>query len=338
MRHFEFWPPRLFELPYYLVLLALCARHRLPPLHLAKANYALDHGELALGSKYDTQMAFEQSRFPATMLLRDSASETVAAAAEFAKRHGFPLILKPDIGAVGKGVVKVRDQGALARAARQINTPHLLQTFVAEPEEFGVFYVRKSGVGQISGINRKHFPEVTGNGRDTIDQLARRHERYSEHWPMFLKYLATDRVPAAGERVRLSFVGSHTMGCRFTNDTSLGTPALLRAIDAVCASQPGFNFGRLDVRAASPEALQAGSFTIIEVNGVASLPAHMFDPDHSLWQGYRIFFEHARHMTEVAAEHREQAMELLPFVSLLRKARRNARTLDALQEAVVRGD
>lgn len=337
MRHFEFWPPRLFEAPYYLALLALCARHRLPPVHLAKANYALDHGELALGSKYETQMAFDQARFPATVLLRDSAEATLGTAAQFSQAQGFPLILKPDIGAVGKGVVKVDDPPALKAAVARISTPHLLQAFVPEPEEFGVFYVRKGGVGQITGINQKHFPAVTGNGRDTIAQLARRHERYSDHWPMFLKYLATDRVPAAGERVRLSFIGSHTMGCRFTNDSNLRTPELRRAVDAVCVSQPGFNFGRLDVRAVSRDALQAGEFTIIEVNGVASLPAHMFDPRHSLRQGYRIFFEHARHMAEVAVEHRQQPMDLLPITALLRKARRNAQQLNALQEAAIRG-
>lgn len=337
MRHFEFWPPRLFEAPYYVALLALCARYRLLPLQLAKANYALDHGELALGSKYDTQMAFDQQRFPATILLRNNSSDSLVAATAFAKAHGFPLILKPDNGAVGKGVVKVSDVHALEQAVAGVITPHLLQAFVSEPEEFGVFYVRKAGVGQITGINQKHFPEVVGNGRDTIEELARGHERYTDHWPMFLKYLATDRIPTAGERVRLSFIGSHTMGCKFTNDSALRTPELLQAVDAVCASQPGFNFGRLDVRTASASSLQAGAFTIIEVNGVASLPTHMFDPDHSLWQGYRIFFEHAGHMAAVAAEHRRQPMELLPLSALLRKARRNARQLDALQEAAIRG-
>ena len=69
MKHFEFWPPRLFEAPYYLALAWGCLRHRLAPRDLAKANYALDHGELGLGSKFSTQMAFDQAYFPATQLL-----------------------------------------------------------------------------------------------------------------------------------------------------------------------------------------------------------------------------------------------------------------------------
>ncbi len=333
MRHFEFWPPRLFEVPYYLALLAGCARLGLPPMHLAKANYALDHGELALGSKYATQMAFDQTRFPATVWLHPADSQLESTAFALARRAGYPLILKPDIGSVGKGVIKVDTEIALCAQLRQLRVPHLLQAYVDLPAEFGVFYVRKAGQGAITGINEKHFPAVVGDGRSSIETLARRHERYSAHWAMFLKDLPADRVPEPGETVRLSYVGSHTMGCRFTNDSAMSTPALQAAIDDFCASQPGFNFGRLDVRARDTAALQAGDFTVIEVNGVASLPTHMFDPAHSLRDGYRIFLAHARHLVEVAAEHRTRPMALLPPLALLRKARRTARVLNGLQRA-----
>ncbi|MEO0436930.1 MAG: hypothetical protein AAF098_08485 [Pseudomonadota bacterium] len=334
MRHFEFWPPRLFEAPYYLALLALCVRHRLPLQYLAKANYALDHGELALGSKYETQMAFAQDRFPATLRL-DPSTASLTDAQNFAAQHGFPLIIKPEIGSVGKGVGKVKNFEQLQEFIESLRSPHLLQAFVEYPCEFGVFYVRKRGAGAITGINQKHFPEVKGNGVDTLHTLAERHERFSKHWPMFLKDHDLTRVPEAGERVRLSYIGSHTMGCKFTNDSELASAKLLAVLEEVCTSQPGFNFGRLDVRSPSREALQEGEFVIIEVNGVASLPTHMFDPKHSLPEGYRIFLTHARHLVEVAAEHRDRPMPLLPLLELLRKARRNARELDALQAAAI---
>ncbi|MEM7691232.1 MAG: hypothetical protein AAF194_02145 [Pseudomonadota bacterium] len=334
MRHFEFWPPRLFEAPYYLALLTLCARHRLPLRNLAKANYALDHGELALGSKYDTQMAFAQDRFPATLRLSPSAS-SFSDAQSFATQHGFPLIVKPEIGSVGKGVGKVKNLDQLKQLIDNLHTAHLLQAFVEYPCEFGVFYVRKRGKGEITGINQKHFPEVEGNGVDTLASLAARHERFSKHWPMFLKDHDLTCVPKEGERVRLSYIGSHTMGCKFTNDSELASAKLLDALEEVCASQPGFNFGRLDVRSPSRQTLREGKFVIIEVNGVASLPTHMFDPKHRLGDGYRIFLAHARHLVEVAAEHRKKPMDLLPLLQLLRKARRNARQLDELQAAAL---
>ncbi|MEM8490005.1 MAG: hypothetical protein AAF756_04190 [Pseudomonadota bacterium] len=335
MRHFEFWPPRLFELPYYLALLALCARHRLSPMSLAKANYALDHGELALGSKYATQMAFDQSLFPATLLLTDGTSGSGDQAKQFAEEHGFPVIMKPEIGSVGKGVMRLADSAELDEAVTNLQSPHLLQAYIDLPAEFGVFYVRKKGQGAVTGINEKHFPEVVGNGTDSVGDLARKHERFSDHWTMFLKDLDTQRIPDSGERVRLSFVGSHTMGCRFTNDTDLASPELLEVLEKFAESQPGFNFGRLDVRARDSAALSRGEFVIIEVNGVASLPTHMFDPQHGLRDGYEIFLAHAKHLVEVAVEQRHQPMELLPLWQLLKKARRNAQDLDRLQRRLL---
>lgn len=333
----EFWHPRVFETPYYLALLGLCARHALPIKYLAKANYALDHGEIGIGSKYATQMAFEQSRFPATKLIDAALSSTQKRAAmiEFATQHGYPFILKPDIGAVGKGLIKVNDESELSAALVTLSCNYIVQAYCAKPSEFGVFFVRYKGRNRITGINEKHFPTVVGNGRDDLAKLARKHERHTKHWQLFLRKLDTRYVPAEGEVVRLSFVGSHTMGCRFSNDSQLFTPALLQAISAVCDSQPGYNFGRLDVRTDSTEALQDGEITLMEANGVASIPTHMFDPAHRLGRAYQIFLEHAGWLARVAAENRHQPMDLLPWREVLKKTTHNAALLNAVHGTVI---
>ncbi|MBT8149864.1 MAG: hypothetical protein KJO62_00575, partial [Gammaproteobacteria bacterium] len=96
----EYWPPRVFEFPFYLYLLFQCLRNCISVRDLAKANYALDHGEIGIGSKYQTQLAFPQQRFLPTILLEagQSAALKEALATEFAQTHGYPLILKPCIG------------------------------------------------------------------------------------------------------------------------------------------------------------------------------------------------------------------------------------------------
>ncbi|MEM6707425.1 MAG: hypothetical protein AAF648_01440 [Pseudomonadota bacterium] len=326
----EFWPARVFETPYYLALLMHCARLRLPPKHLAKANYALDHGEIGLGSKHRTQCAFDQHWFPATTLLKADTDTGLKQRQieNFAARHGYPLILKPDMGAVGKGLLKVTGPSTAADLAPLLSCDYLLQAYVDLPNEYGVFFVRRSGLGRITGVNRKHFPEVTGDGKRTLGNLASAHERFSNHWPLFLKDLDLERIPALGERVRLSFVGSHTMGCRFSNDPELITDTLRSEIDRFCASQPGYNFGRLDVRAASDEALMSGSFTVIEANGVASLPTHMFDPRHSVFRAWQIFIEHAGYLATAANEQRHQPMQLAPWRKILRGIQASSRSLN----------
>jgi hypothetical protein len=73
-KHFEFWHPRVFETPYYLYLFAGAWVRRLSIKSLAKANYALDHGEIGIGSKFKTQMAFNQAGFLPTELIPANAS------------------------------------------------------------------------------------------------------------------------------------------------------------------------------------------------------------------------------------------------------------------------
>jgi len=337
MKHFEFWPPRLFEAPYYAALAWGCLRHRLAPRNLAKANYALDHGELGLGSKFSTQMAFDQAYFPATEVLSTKVEDSsdhpktgwIEQIKNFADQHGFPVIVKPDIGAVGKGVQMVSTEAEIEAVVASLEVDQILQEFCAQPCEFGVFYVRTAGTGRISGINKKHFPTVVGDGKHTLQQLAEQHPRYTQHWSIFLNHNNLLRIPDDTEEVRLSFIGSHTMGCKFTDCTELRTSQLESALNRICDPQPGFNFGRLDVRAASDSAFARGEFVVIEVNGIASLPTHMFDPDYRLRQAYRIFLEHARLLVSIALEHRSKEMHIDSYGKLWARARANARALNA---------
>lgn len=336
IKPYEFWHPRLFESPYYVYLAWRCLLRRLPPKQLAKANWALDHGEIGIGSKFATQQAFRQARFPDGILLTNSQDEAQhSMALTFAADRGYPLILKPDIGSVGKGVVKVHNDKELERMMSLLHGPYILQTFCAYDTEFGVFFVRSRGVSRISGINGKHFPTVRGDGRSSLGELASRHYRYTPHWQLFLKDLDTRRIPKPGEEVRLSFIGSHTMGCKFTDDTHMLTPELERAVFDICDTQPGFNFGRLDVKAKSVAHFTRGEFVVIEVNGIASLPTHMFDPDKSVFEAYRIFLQHGRRLVDIAAEHRHRTMPLRSWREILDLVRRNRSMLDATHRSLV---
>lgn len=328
IRHFEFWHPRLFEVPYYVYLAWRCLVRGLPPKYLAKANWALDHGEIGIGSKFDTQMAFDQTHFPATAWLSDEPEARRRAALAFAAEHGYPLVLKPDQGSVGKGVTRAADEPSLLAQLERVHGPYMLQTFCPHNIEYGVFFVRTGGEARVTGLNRKHFPTIVGDGERSIEALARDHERYTAHWQLFLQDIDTARVPAAGESVQLSFVGSHTMGCKFTDDTHVLTSELERAIIGICDSQPGFNFGRLDVKAPSEAAFLAGEFVVIEVNGVASLPTHMFDPANSLARAYRIFLEHGRLLVDAASENRDRPMTLYGWRDIGRRVAASQRQLN----------
>jgi len=337
IKKYEFWNPRLFEVPFYLYLGIQCLINRVGIKGLAKANYGLDHGEIGLGSKFDSQLAFDQRFFLPSILIEESLTldEKKQAIHAFVQEYDYPVILKSNVGSVGKGIVKVASDDDVNKHTPRLLGDYILQKFTSNPYECGVFYIRQNGRAKVTGINKKHFPTVTGNGQDNLLVLAKKHHRYTKHWNSFLQDIDTNEILESGVEKRLSFIGSHTLGCKFTDDGHLHTPELEKAIFDVFESQPGFNFGRVDVKAADEAAFMRGEFVVIEVNGVASLPTHMFDPKFSVWQAYGIFFEHAKYLAQIAGEQRNQPMKLLSYWQVIQKVKENQSMLNVVHQALM---
>ena len=196
IKKYEFWNPRLFELPYYVYLGAHCLINRVGIKGLAKANYGLDHGEIGLGSKFDSQLAFDQQFFLPSILIQDSLTieQKKQAIHGFVEEHAFPVILKSNVGSVGKGIVKISSNADVDKHTPRLLGDFILQKFTSYPYECGVFYIRQGGKAKITGINTKHFPTVTGNGRDDLLALAKNHHRYTKHWNSFLQDIDTSEV------------------------------------------------------------------------------------------------------------------------------------------------
>ena len=337
IKPYEFWHPRIFETPYYLYLGWQCLINRLSIKNLTKANYGLNHGEIGIGSKYESQMVFSQQHFMPTILLAEelSVADKKQAIYDFIDEHGYPVLLKSDVGCVGKGICKLSSAADVEAKAPVLLGPYLLQKFTKHPYECGVFYTRKKGQPKITGINMKHFPSVIGNGQDNLLTLAKQSPRFTDHWYAFLQSVDTSEVLVEGEEKRLSFIGSHTLGCRFTDDMHLLTPQLQTAIFQFFDSQPGFNFGRVDLKFESEDAFKKGQFVVIEVNGIASLPTHMFDPKYTVFQAYKIFFEHARYLAQIAKEHAHRPMDLLSYRGVIKKASENQTLLNQVHQKLM---
>jgi len=326
-------------MPFYIWLALQCLRRGIGIRTLAKANHALNHGEIGLGSKFDTHQAFDEKYFLPTSLMPESfsTSEKIAFIIDFAKQHGYPLLLKSNVGCVGKGIIKLHRPEDIEGLLPSLIGDYIVQQFTPFNTEYGVFYTRHQGQVRITGINRKHFPCVTGNGRDSLATLAKNHYRFSHHWDVFLQYHDTARILDAGEKVQLSFIGSHTLGCKFTDESHLITTQLEAAVFEVFQSQPGYNFGRIDIKTESPEAFLRGEFVVIEVNGVASLPTHMFDPKYNLLEAYRIFLQHASLLARIAREHKQVPMEILPIREIIKQVGDSQKMLNEAHNQLKKG-
>jgi ATP-grasp domain len=246
----------------------------------------------------------------------------------------YPMVAKPDIGCNGTGVRLLRQRDDLARYLAEF--PHgervMLQEFVPDDGEAGIFYIRRpdSPQGQITSITLKHAPSVVGDGRSTLQQLILADPRAGRVPQLYLPRLA-DRlhaVPKDGERVRLVFVGNHCKGSIFEDGTHLATPALAEAFDRIARAMPTFFFGRIDVRFASlPALLRGEGFRIIEINGAGSEATHIWDADMTLREAWRAQFQHYRAAFEIGAANRARGHRPCDIRALYRLWRRQRRLM-----------
>jgi hypothetical protein len=245
------------------------------------------------------------------MLRAHGAASLPAALAALQEANlDFPVVAKPDLGWCGFGVRRIDDVAALddylSRYPRDADL--MLQRYLADPGEAGLFYMRHPDqpTGKLLGILLRHFPQVTGDGASTIAQLVetdvrlQRTTRSVEHECSY----APNRVPAAGEVVRLSLIASTRVGGLYEDGSENATAELTATVDAIARDMPQFHVGRFDVRYLTLEHLRRGQFTILEVNGAGSEAVHAWDPKYSIADVYRIVFAKQRLMFALAAANR----------------------------------
>ena len=223
-------------------------------------------------------------------------------------RHGFgfPTVLKPDVGERGADVAVLRSSDEVQAYLSRRPARALVQEYV-HGLEYGVFYYRypDEADGHIFSITDKRFPAVTGDGSRTLERLILDDDRAVA---MARVYLAHHRdrlfeVPAIGERVQLVELGTHCLGAVFSDGKAVKTPALEAAFDRISKGVPGFYFGRYDIRTPSLEDFKAGrNFKIIELNGVTSEATHIYDPQNSLRDAYRVLRAQWRIAFEIGAQ------------------------------------
>ena len=313
---FEFWPGWLFYTPVVIHWLMLGLRHGDFSLPTA-ANPRITTGGLCGESKLSILSQIDPAAqdlvAPACGVLAQPDGAAAAEAAMAATGLHYPVVAKPDIGCNGAGVRLVRDRAAMTRYLQAFPPGEtvVLQHYVDEPNEAGIFYVRHPDEprGRITSVTIKQPPVVVGDGRSTLRALIMADERARLVPHLYLERLADrlETVPAPGENVQLVFVGNHCKGSIFRDGAALVTPALTDAIERLARAMPDFFFGRIDVRFASTASLRQGTgFQVIEINGVGSEATHIWDPSTKLLDAWRTQFFHYGEAFRIGAANRRR--------------------------------
>lgn len=330
----EFWPASLFYMPvaFYYVWLGLRYRSFTLP---SAANPVIPTGGLVGESKCAIIERLHQENrtlvADAYLITGQAITGRMLSLQRILREHeiSLPFILKPDFGQRGNGVRLIRSLPAALEYLQQVAAPVIVQRYAPGPREVGIFYYRfpNESRGRIFSITEKIFPEITGDGRRTIEELILSDARASLIAGKYLARFAgrRDEVLAPGQKLKLVESGNHAQGCIFREGAHLWSLELENVIDRISRLQ-GFWIGRYDIRYASDDELRRGeNFRIVELNGAASEATSIYDPHNSLGKAWRTLFEQWRLVFAIGEINRRRGVATISLRELWLQWRKYSR-------------
>lgn len=313
--HWEYWSTPTIYLPLLPVWL-YCAWKARTLLFFHGANPSIKYGGMAMESKNEIYDLIPENWIPKTIF---ASSETPFQEILFelkSKKIDFPIIVKPDIGLKGLGVAQIENLIGLENFHQTSDYNFLVQEKITFPNEVGIFYHRfpDEKKGKITGMVKKEFLTVKGNGKKTLQELVMENPRSAFQIKAIKQKMGSDfqKIVPENEEIILIPFGSHTRGAKFIDISTHVTENLEKKIDEICTKVNGFYFGRLDVMYENFELLQDGkNFKIIEINGAKSEPTHMYDPKHSLFFAWKEITKHWKIMAKISRKNHEKGFPYL---------------------------
>ena len=210
--------------------------------------------------------------------------------AAYAAELGFPVVLKPTNGSLGKGVYSnIRNETELRNALQDMREQFSYTSYIVETYLPGEEYRMLTVGDKVVAVCNRVPANVTGDGKSTIRELidlkneAKKQNPILSTKPIKIDYeiktyvdyhgYTLDSVPPEGERLFLRKVSNGSAGGDLWDATDELTPEVKQiAVDALQA-MPGLGHAGVDV-IVNPEDDTKG--TVIEINTTPEIGAHPF--------------------------------------------------------------
>lgn len=316
---FEFWPAPVLYFPVIIYLFYLSLKAKSFTFYTL-ANPGIFLGGLKGESKIDMLKKINPKYLPKAIYLFKPITISEVLNKLNTAQMSYPIIVKPDIGERGKEVEKIDNEAALIDYFKIQKGQVICQDFVDYPIELGVLFYQypTSKKFGISSIVQKSFLQVKGDSFKTLHQLILESDRAHLQLPYLLnKYKSklTEVLPFGVELI-LEPIGNHCRGTTFLSGQHLITQKLTEIFKEISKDIPGFYIGRFDLKVKSLEDLAEGkNIMILELNGIASEPAHIYHPKYSIILAYKALFNHAQLIYEIAIENNKRGLKFLSFKS-----------------------
>ena len=315
--NWEYWPFHVVYFPVYPYYLFLAIKAR-SFFFFNTSNPSIKNGGFLMESKKEIYDLIPFEYYPPTFFFKVSTSPKEIIELTRKRNLKYPLVGKPDIGMKGMMVKKLENENDIIAYASASKVDFLIQEYIPYENEVGIFYYRypNEAKGHISGIVKKEFLSVKGDGACTVEQLLLKNKRAVLQLPT-LKLKEKDKmnmILKKDEELIMVPYGNHVRGAKFLDDSNMIDAELTKTIDGICKHINGFYYGRLDIRYNTWEELRQGkNFSIIELNGSGSEPTHIYDPKHSIFWAWNEIIKHLNILYRVSKLNHQ--LQKTPYMS-----------------------
>ncbi|OLO42340.1 hypothetical protein BTR23_03725 [Alkalihalophilus pseudofirmus] len=242
------------------------------------------------GNKEQTKTFLSKANIPVPEGSKFSADTSDEEMITYAKRIGFPVVLKPTNGSLGKGVfTNIVDEDGLMEAITSLREVIKYEEYIIEKfiygNEYRVYVVEDRVISAVHRIPAN----IVGDGKNTIKSLIENKNKDRKNNPYLysklikmddemVKFLSKrgytiETIPKKGEKIDLRDKSNISMGGDPIDATdTMSSEVKQIAIDTIKAI-PELHHAGIDI-IVNPDDPDQG--TVIEVNATAGIGLHLF--------------------------------------------------------------
>lgn len=196
------------------------------------------------------------------------------------QKIGFPLYAKPNQGERAADVKFVQNKTELEQYYERSTGDFLVEEPITLQKEFCVSVEKQlAGNFEVTSLVERRSPIVIGDGKTTIRDLIKKlplaetqyNKLIASHSPIYLAQILPENQSEPVVKA-----ASISLGTQIIDLSSEIFPQIEAAINEVLKSISGFNIGRFDLKADSITDIATGNFKVIELNGAAGVPMHVY--------------------------------------------------------------